>query len=63
MNLPNKLTVLRIILVLIMIIITFFYIPGQLLNIPASMIILDLIFIIASITDRLDGQIARKSRL
>ena len=61
MNLPNKLTIFRIILVLAMIIITFFNIPGEVLGIPASMIILDLIFIIASITDHLDGHIARKT--
>lgn len=61
MNLPNKLTILRIILVLIMIVITFFNIPGEVLGVPVSMIILDAIFIIASITDHLDGKIARKT--
>ena len=61
MNLPNKLTILRLILVLIMIIITFFNIPGELLGVPVSMIILDMIFILASITDQLDGHIARKT--
>ncbi len=61
MNLPNKLTVFRIILVPIMVIISFFNIPGEFLGIPVKMIILDLIFIIASITDKLDGTIARKN--
>ena len=61
MNLPNKLTIFRLILVIIMIIITFFNIPGELLGVPVSMIILDIIFIVASITDQLDGHIARKT--
>ena len=61
MNLPNKLTIFRLILVLVMIIITFFNIPGEVLGISVSMIILDLIFIVASITDQLDGHIARKN--
>ncbi len=54
MNLPNKLTILRIILVPIMVIIPYFGIPNALL-------IADIIFIIASITDKLDGTIARKN--
>ena len=61
MNLPNKLTIFRLILVIVMIIITFFNIPGELLGVPFSMIILDMIFIVASITDQLDGHIARKT--
>ena len=61
MNLPNKLTVLRILLVPIMVIIPFFEIKGQLFNIPVEWIIIDCIFIIASITDQLDGKIARKN--
>ena len=59
MNLPNKLTVFRIILVPIMVIISFFNLPGNLFGIPTTMIVLDLIFIIASITDKLDGYLAR----
>ena len=54
MNLPNKLTILRIILVPIMVIMPY-------LNIPNALIVADVIFIIASITDKLDGQIARKN--
>ena len=61
MNLPNKLTVFRIILVPIMVIVSFFDIPGNVLGIPVKMIILNLIFIIASITDKLDGTLARKN--
>lgn len=52
MNLPNKLTIFRIILVPIMAIIPFF-------NFDIKWIIIDIIFIIASITDKLDGYIAR----
>ena len=63
MNLPNKLTIIRIILVPIMVIIPFLNIQGELLNIPISWLIIDAIFIIASITDKLDGSIARKRNL
>ncbi len=59
MNLANKLTIFRIILVPILVIIPFFNIQGEFLNIPISMWIMNLIFIIASITDKLDGYIAR----
>lgn len=63
MNLPNKLTILRIILVPIMVIIPFLNIQGEFFNIPISLLIIDAIFIIASITDKLDGSIARKRDL
>lgn len=63
MNLPNKLTVLRILLVPIMVIIPYLNIPGEFLQIPISFLLMDLIFIIASITDQLDGAIARKRNL
>lgn len=59
MNLANKLTIFRIILVPILVIIPFFNIQGEFLNIPISMCIMNFIFIIASITDKLDGYIAR----
>lgn len=59
MNLANKLTIFRIILVPIMIIVTFFDFKGQFLGIPIISLVLDFIFIIASITDKLDGHIAR----
>ena len=52
MNLPNKLTIFRIILVPIMAIIPFF-------NFDIKWIEIDIIFILASITDKLDGYIAR----
>ena len=59
MNLANKLTIFRIILVPIMVIIPFLGIKGEIFNISLSFIIMDLIFILASITDKLDGYIAR----
>lgn len=59
MNLANKLTIFRIILVPIMVIIPFLNIQDTLFGVPISFIIMDIIFIIASITDKLDGYIAR----
>ena len=61
MNLPNKLTIFRIIIVPIMVIIPFFKIQGVVLGIPIEYLIIDTIFIIASITDKLDGYLARKN--
>ena len=59
MNLPNKLTIFRIILVLVMVIISLINIPGEVLTIPINMVIMGCIFIIASLTDTLDGYLAR----
>lgn len=59
MNLPNKLTIFRVFLVPIMVIIPFLDIEGDLWGIPISYLAIDLIFILASITDKLDGYIAR----
>ncbi len=59
MNLANKLTILRILLVPIMVIIPFFNIQGEVLGIPITYFIVDAIFIIAALTDKLDGYIAR----
>ena len=63
MNTPNKLTVFRILLVPRMVIIYLIstYIPGELLGVPMYAIILDIIFIIGSITDKIDGYLARKN--
>ena len=55
MNLANKLTVFRIILVPILVIIPMFSIQGEWINIPITYWIINIIFIIASITDKLDG--------
>ena len=59
MNLANKLTIFRIILVPIMVIVSFFKINVSFLGITLMYIIMDIIFIVASITDKLDGYIAR----
>lgn len=61
MNLPNKLTIFRIILVPIMVIIPYMGIQGDWNGISITFIIMDAIFIIASITDKLDGYLARKN--
>ena len=61
MNLPNKLTIFRIILVPIMVIIPYLRIRGTFLGIPITFWIIDAIFVIASITDKLDGTLARKN--
>ena len=63
MNLPNKLTIFRILLVPIMVMIPFLGIRGEVLGVSISYLILNLIFIIASYTDHLDGKIARKNNL
>lgn len=60
MNLPNKLTVFRIILVPIMVIIPLLNINGEFLDIPIALWIIEAIFCIASLTDQLDGMLARK---
>ena len=63
MNLANKLTVMRMILVPIFVAIgylgTLGVITGEWIGIPVSFILMNIIFIIASITDKLDGYIAR----
>ena len=56
MNLPNKLTLLRIILIPIFMVVLYWGFPGA--NYAALAI-----FIIASLTDLLDGKIARKYNL
>lgn len=58
MNLPNKLTVLRIILIIPFVIILLTNCFGE-----ASGIISLAIFVVASLTDLLDGKIARKYNL
>lgn len=59
MNLANKITIIRIFLVPIMVIIPFLNIKSSLWGIPTQYIIIDIIFIIAALTDKLDGYIAR----
>ncbi len=63
MNLANKLTIFRVILVPIFVIVGYLgvlgIISGEFLGIPIFFWVMNLIFIIASITDKLDGYIAR----
>ena len=65
MNIPNKLTVLRIILVPIMVIVYYYGVLSEsnitFLNIPIINWIIIVIFGIASYTDHLDGKLARKN--
>ncbi len=56
MNLPNKLTVARIIL-------TPFYLAAMVIEFKYHYLVAAAIFIVASITDFLDGKIARKNNL
>ena len=63
MNLPNKLTIFRIILVPVMVIIPFLGIEETVFNIQIQNLIIIAIFAIASYTDHLDGKIARKNNI
>ena len=56
MNLPNKLTVLRIVLILPFLLVLY-------LDVPYAQYIALAIFILASLTDMLDGKIARSRNL
>ena len=59
LNLANKLTIFRIILVPIMAIIPYLKLQGDFFGMPLMYFLMELIFIVASITDKLDGYIAR----
>jgi CDP-diacylglycerol--glycerol-3-phosphate 3-phosphatidyltransferase len=59
MNLANKLTIFRMILVPIIVIIPYLGIETEFLGINLTFWLMELIFVIASITDKLDGYIAR----
>jgi CDP-diacylglycerol--glycerol-3-phosphate 3-phosphatidyltransferase len=63
MNLPNKLTCLRMLLVPILVVIAYLPIDGMCGFIPVKNLILLAIFCIASITDYFDGKIARKNNM
>ncbi len=56
MNLPNKLTVARIIL-------TPFFLAAMLIDFEYHYLVATAVFVIASITDFLDGKIARKNNI
>ena len=61
MNLPNKLTIFRILLVPIMVAISYINFNYYFLGISLQNIIMLIIFIVASYTDHLDGKLARKN--
>ncbi len=63
MNLPNKLTIMRILLVIVMVVISVLDIKGILFGVEVKFWLINVIFIIASITDKLDGYIARSRNL
>lgn len=63
MNLPNKLTCLRMLLVPVIVIIAYLPIDGTCSFIPIKNIILLVLFCIASLTDHFDGKIARKRNI
>jgi len=58
MNLPNKLTILRVLMIPFFVLFMLWDITG-----PADKWIAAIIFIVASLTDMLDGKIARKYNL
>ena len=59
MNLANKLTIFRMVLVPVMVIIPYLGLQGAVWGIPIAMLLMEAVFVIASITDKLDGYIAR----
>lgn len=67
MNLANKLTIFRMILVPFFVIVGYLgttgVLTGEMLGIPTYLWIMNIIFIIASITDKLDGYIARSKNM
>lgn len=65
MNLPNKLTVFRIILIPIFAIVLMLPVDiwGGLSQLPMTHLVAAIIFIVASLTDTADGQIARRQHL
>ncbi len=74
MNLPNKLTVIRVLLVPLLILVYMFPYDTTGINVPVLSYILDtdislvniiilVIFIVASITDYFDGSICKKQKV
>ncbi len=62
MNLPNKISMIRILIIPIMVL-SYYFGTNELLAYDPRWIVLPILFIIASITDFLDGYIARKYNL
>lgn len=66
MNLPNKITIARICMIPIMVIIPYLKIQGEfdvLGGLSYTNLIITIIFLLASLTDFLDGYLARKNNL
>lgn len=66
MNLPNKITMVRMLLIPLMVVIPFFGITGEWLifgGLSYQNALICLIFLVASFTDFLDGYLARKHHL
>lgn len=71
MNLANKLTIFRMILVPVILLIPYLGIKQEVcwgvleasIGIPVAMLLMDLVFILASITDKLDGYLARSRNM
>lgn len=59
LNLANKLTLFRIVLVPIMVLIPYLNLKGDFFGLPYTFFFMEIVFIVASITDKLDGYIAR----
>ena len=63
MNLPNSLTTLRIFLIPLILVFYYIDIPGELFSTPLNFVVVAGIFAFASLTDLLDGYLARKLNL
>jgi CDP-diacylglycerol--glycerol-3-phosphate 3-phosphatidyltransferase len=60
MNLPNALTTLRMFLIPVIVVFYYIDLPGEAFGTPMSFLVVAALFALASITDLLDGMIARK---
>lgn len=64
MNLPNKITIARVVLIPLMVIIPFFHLDNELIwGITVGNLLCLVIFLLASFTDFLDGHLARKNNM
>lgn len=63
MNLPNSLTTLRIFLIPVIIVFYYIDISGELFGTPMNFVVIAGLFAFASVTDLLDGYLARRLNL
>ena len=64
MNLPNKITIARVVLIPLMVIIPFFHLNNELFwGITLGNLLCLIVFLLASFTDFLDGHLARKNNM